>query len=207
MGRKQIPVEPKACEHCGQMFGPTSDTRKARFNFKAQRFCGRKCATQFNGNGREITPLFDRVREGIAVGGEDDCWEWTKARNKVSGYGAINDGAGKIVGAHRVAYQMEFGDFDPALDVLHHCDNPPCCNPKHLFLGTAKDNADDMVAKGRARPNPRKGMKHHAAKLTDDIVREIRASRDRHIDLARKHGVSGTTIQYVRERKTWRHLN
>lgn len=82
-------------------------------------------------------------------GGEDACWPWLGPRFG-GGYGQVYF-HGRGQGAHRVAHLLGNGGLDSTLKVLHHCDNPPCCNPKHLFVGTAKDNSTDMVAKGRQR--------------------------------------------------------
>jgi hypothetical protein len=80
-------------------------------------------------------------------GGPDACWPWMAYRNR-DGYGSfrVDD---HTESAHRVAWVEENGPVPEGMDVLHHCDNPPCCNPRHLFLGTAADNARDSVAKGR----------------------------------------------------------
>ena len=79
--------------------------------------------------------------------GTDGCWVWTAATNS-RGYGhATFDGARTY--AHRIAYTLAYGPIPEGMFVCHRCDNPPCCNPAHLFVGTAADNAQDMAAKGR----------------------------------------------------------
>ena len=77
------------------------------------------------------------------------CWLWTRCRRK-DGYGKLGL-FGEIVYAHRVAWLLTNGPIPKGLCVLHHCDNPPCCNPDHLFLGTRADNATDRDTKGRTR--------------------------------------------------------
>lgn len=76
------------------------------------------------------------------------CWEWTA--NHIQGYGLFR-GPKRYWRAHRISYEWEYGPFPETLWVLHRCDNHPCVRPSHLFLGTAQDNYDDMVAKGRRR--------------------------------------------------------
>jgi hypothetical protein len=87
------------------------------------------------------------------------CWNWTAGcfnhpRGGTS-YGCFylgsrTDGTRKMHPAHRVAYELSVGAVPPGMKVLHKCDNPRCVNPAHLFLGTQRQNVDDMVAKGRA---------------------------------------------------------
>ena len=84
--------------------------------------------------------LWNRVRKGSS------CWTWTGATQH--GYGYIGEN-GKILRTHRVSWTLHHGPIPDGLCVLHHCDNPPCVRPSHLFLGTHTDNMKDMVSKGR----------------------------------------------------------
>lgn len=115
--------------------------------------------------GPQPVPFWDHV----AVCGPDDCWEWT-GTCFTNGYGRATVDR-RSVGAHRRAYELSVGPIPAGLKVLHTCDNPPCVNPSHLFAGTTKDNAEDMVTKGRSA----RGARNANAILTDDAVRDIRA--------------------------------
>jgi len=177
--------------------------------------------------------LEDALRR-IDKRGDNECWEWQGARIHF-GYGAFKL-RGKSVKAHRVAWELANGPIPSGLFVCHRCDNPPCCNPNHLFLGTHADNTADMVAKGRAvagdrhhsvvhpeclargnrhwtrtRPqNLRRGASHPRAKLSEDDVRAIRATYAlggvRQVDLADKYGVPQTAISQVIRRATWKEV-
>lgn len=76
-----------------------------------------------------------------------DCWIWTAAKKRRDYGGFVLHGKGRY--AHRVSWQITYGDIPDGMNVLHHCDNPSCVNPNHLFLGNQSDNARDMVSKGR----------------------------------------------------------
>lgn len=91
-------------------------------------------------------PLTERFWEKVDVGGPDECWDWQGARAHY-GHGIINV-TGRSLLAHRVAWSITHGDPAEA-NVCHRCDNPPCCNPAHLFLGSQADNIADMHRKGR----------------------------------------------------------
>lgn len=99
-------------------------------------------------------PLEERLMRRVERIPEAGCWIWMGATNQ-AGYGAIGTGAGpRVHPTHRVAYQLFKGAIGAGLQVCHHCDVPACCNPDHLFLGTAKDNSDDKMAKGRHKLSP-----------------------------------------------------
>lgn len=119
------------------------------------------------GNSTLETRFWSKVKPA----GPDECWEWTGARDG-SGYGNAWY-RGNATGAHRVSWILAHGGIPEGMCVLHRCDNPPCVNPAHLFLGTHRDNARDREAKGR-RTAPRiLGERNGVAKVPDDIVRDV----------------------------------
>lgn len=136
--------------------------------------------------------------------GADACHLWLGSRGGSRGYGRIGKG-GKVVRAHRVAWELEHGPIEGDLNVLHNCpdgDNPTCVNPRHLFLGTQKDNVHDMHAKGRG--NPRRGDQHHnhvpaLHERSDEIRRRVRAGETK-ASVARDLGVSRMSIKRVMDR-------
>lgn len=132
----------------------------------------------------------DRFWSHVAIGSEDACWEWKAARGR-QGYGAFGMG-GTMRIAHRVAFEFTHGRVLRRDELAcHHCDNPPCCNPKHLFVGTKLDNARDAIAKGRRSVSViPKDVLREALALPNGVRRPspLRA-------LARAHGINHVTLQ------------
>lgn len=138
----------------------------------------------------------------------DTCWIWNGSSSK-QGYGRfqIDGKGGPHLLAHRFSYTMHNGDIPDGMVVMHKCDNPSCVNPDHLGIGTYKDNMADMRAKGRDRPTGVKGEENPRSKLTEEIVRFIRANPQMgHKEIADMHGLSPNAIRGVRIGRTWRHV-
>lgn len=141
---------------------------------------------------------------------ESGCWEYPVRTTR--GYGRIKVN-GKATHAHRLAYQLSYGPIPAGMVVCHSCDNPPCCNPAHLWLGTQKENLVDMANKGRStrgRPWITKAGVQVAAKLTAANVQTI---RDRYASgqvtqqqLASEFNVHKKTISRIIRRIRWKHI-
>ncbi len=138
-------------------------------------------------------------------GGPLSCWPWQGKTLK--GYGEMQVGDHVMVRAHRLSYALANGPLPLTIGgertcVLHHCDNPPCCNPAHLFLGTNHDNIDDMMDKSRQA----KGEDSGRSKMTEAQVLAVLRSRESAAVLASQYEVGLATIWNIRQRKTWRHI-
>lgn len=139
--------------------------------------------------------------------GPDECWPWTAHTNN-QGYGMIGvetRGVFHKALSHRIAWEMQNGPIPEGLKVLHRCDTPLCVNPRHLFLGTMKQNTEDMVAKGRSA----RGVKHGSAKLTPDEVLVIRneyAAGETIEDLASRFCVSEWAVSDIVTNRNWKWL-
>jgi hypothetical protein len=111
---------------------------------------------------------------------------------------------GKRALSHRASFNIHCGGIPEDKQVLHHCDNPCCVNPEHLFLGTIDDNVQDMVAKGRARGV--RGVRHHKAKLNPEKAFEIRwraAYGEQHKDIAASFGVTRSLVGMIARNTIW----
>lgn len=134
--------------------------------------------------------------------GVDGCWEWPKYRN-ADGYG-LTKLNGKTTVATRVAFRLAVAEIPDGMNVCHRCDNPACCRPDHLFLGTQKQNCADAKSKDRHTRGERQGN----AKLTDDDVRFIRANARvlKQTEMAKLFGIRQSSIWFVINRKQWSHV-
>lgn len=151
-------------------------------------------------------------------GGPEACWPW-KGSHDHYGYGSLGL-SGRTVKAHRLAYVLA-GALDPnALAVCHRCDNPPCCNPAHLFAASQPANVRDMVSKGRGRPGPGlraawatgghpRGEQHGMARLSRRAALEIRRRRlagDGAKALAAEFEVCVAHVYRIARGDNWRHV-
>jgi hypothetical protein len=144
----------------------------------------------------------DRFWAKIACETLQSCWIWCAGKS-ADGYGNFW-AAGKTVSAHRFMYEYLHGPIVDGLHVLHTCDRPECVNPNHLRLGTPADNVSDMYAKNR-QVNLR-GEHHGSAKLTADMVYEIRllSSKLTNRELAKKYGVSYAQVARIIRGERWK---
>lgn len=163
--------------------------------------------------GRPKENLLVRFWSKVNIGGEDDCWEWMGAVNQTGGYGMFGICHNQMVMAHRFAWEFVNGPIPPNTfknenSILHRCDNPPCCNPGHLRLGTHQQNMEDMRRKGRGffRPGFWRGRKNPAAKLTAEQVHEIRIAKGTFEEIANRFGIKQPQVTRIKQRSTWTHL-
>ena len=181
------------CPTCKELF-PTIPSELAR---GSGIYCGRKCYGE--AKRAEALARFDSRLIETASG----CREWPGPRLS-NGYGHTTSGnRGHLT--HRLAWELAHGPIPPGMNVCHKCDNPPCCNVEHLFLGKALDNVNDKIAKGH---QPR-GEDIRQARLTADDVRHIRSALASGIargSLARNYAVAVQTIGCIARYETWRHI-
>jgi HNH endonuclease len=201
----------KRCPKCGETKLATHEFWS--FDSAKSSWCRSPCRA-CTGH-RPVPPVLDRIWAKVDKNGPTPshrpelgpCWIWT---------GQIHEGYGRIRinkrahTAHRVLWALLFGEPSDDICVCHKCDNPQCMRPEHMFLGTRADNNADRESKGRYRPHGQAGEAHHAAKLTDDKVREIRAlvadGSLKKSAIARRFGVSPGTVSNIISRLGWSHV-
>jgi len=148
--------------------------------------------------------------DNVNTGAVHSCWQWLGAKAS-TGYGLARY-EGKYIGSHRLAWQIHFKEEIPkGMFICHSCDNPICCNPNHLFLGTPKQNSIDMAKKGRNKKCDIKGEDHKLAKLCWDDVRYIRSvyksgrnSPYNTVALSKKYGVAKSLIHRIVKNISWK---
>lgn len=199
------------CIACGAPI--TKHVQKWRAKKRGYGFCTSKCSQAHVGNLRRQDirkRLLARIPTHLPP---DQCWEYM-GRRTVMGYGEIDyrrsgDTRAKPYRAHRLMYEFEVGPIPDGLFVCHSCDNPPCCNPAHLWLGTNEENSYDRHAKGRTKYGPTKrGEDHPMAKMNEDKVRELLKLRGAiHMnDAADKFGITPQQVANIWTRRHWKHV-
>lgn len=151
-------------------------------------------------------PIAERFWEKVQAGMPDACWPWLGTKSK-GGYGWLRlERSSQGQTSNRIAWTLVNGEIPAGQCVLHRCDNPPCCNPAHLFLGSNLTNVQDKVTKQRQA----RGEKNGRAILCASQVRDIRLARDGGEDaeaLAQRYGVTSRQVQMIGRRTTWRWLS
>lgn len=212
------------CCICGKCF----NTKPSALRNKHGKFCSQICRSQRPPS----SPAF-RFWKNVQI--TPSCWIWTGRKDK-DGYGQFSRYHGQPLRAPRFAWEETYGPIPKTLFVLHGCDNPACVNPKHLFLGTALDNAQDCVNKNRTATGDQNGARTHPenlvrgdghwmrrtpakinrgeatghAKLTAEQVQDIRKRYETgsatKIQLANEFSVSRQNISCIIRRKSWAHV-
>jgi hypothetical protein len=191
---------PRTCQHCGKSFAvPPSKVQEG-----GGKFCSISCGVTHRNIARYADTAARFWSKVDRSGGADACWPW------LGGHAHYGHGRfwlhGRRVHAHRVAYILTRGPIPDGLDILHTCDNPPCCNPAHHYPGTQIDNVRDRQERNRQA----RGERLPFTKLTGDQVLAIRA---RHAaggityeQLAAEYGVGPNAIRDVVLRNHWQHI-
>lgn len=146
-------------------------------------------------------PTRERLEENYEPEPNSGCWIWTGGWKLPHGYGRLTVGSmslgtRRVDLAHRISYAEFVGPIPDRLHVLHRCDNPPCINPQHLFLGTAADNITDMLMKRRVH-----------SKVTWPQVDEIRQAAiagESQVSIARRYGITQVSVGCIINEKTWK---
>lgn len=188
------------CLTCGNTFHPT----RFEIALNKGKYCSPHCYQQ-----RPKGDVGDRLAQGLQKDG--DCLVWTGFKNR-DGYGHLTHNTIQYK-THRLAYELAFGSIPSGLLVCHHCDNPACCNPEHLYAGTPADNSRDRDQRGRWRGGSGgggvKGSQHHATKFTDAVIlaiREIARNGISQHKIAKHFNVHQSCISRIVTRKRWGHI-
>lgn len=207
------------CQNCGKehsAYGYTEGRKK---------YCSKQCMEEFRHTPLE-TLLMNHVEKR-----NNGCWEWTGALSRKTGYGKITYNQ-KTISTHRASYLVFKGEISKGKHICHSCDNKKCVNPEHLWAGTAKENMQDMIKKGRQADQTgkvispehfkklqhgrlnnwpsREGSKHHLAKLDEKKVMEIKKMiKDGYTnkEIAEIYNVDQSNISLIRNGKRWSHVN
>ncbi len=179
-----------------KMNDPRADPR-GRVPGDVAEFEPRDCLPLPSWTPQDIERFLGKIKQGK----DTECWEWTC--NKRGGYGRFKV-EGKLYTATRLMWRLSRGTDPMGHLICHTCDNPSCCNPAHLFLGTDADNNADKEQKARGKHPV--GKDNGLAKLSEEDVINIFTSSGSNRVLAKKYHVTDVAISCIRHRKTWTHI-
>lgn len=201
--REQMARPASVCKVCKIIFAPS--------HHSSGKYCSQSC---FHSVPPRTTPMADRFWKYVNKNGPvirpelDACWLWMGSDDGGDGYGRFHASRRRRIGSHKASWLIHFGEVRAGLQVCHKCDNPPCVNPSHLFLGTNSDNQLDRIAKGRWRSWDHKGSLHPMAKMDESRVIEMRRlkaslSAD---ELALRYGIAKSTVYSILSGERWSHV-
>lgn len=202
LARRAKPIK-RQCLSCKKEFGIIPRLLKISKGL----YCSYSCFWN-DRRGKETMPFGERLASWIRFpANENSCAIWMGHLTR-GGYGKISklvNGKCASVRSHRAVYELYFGLFDPSVEVLHSCDNPPCCNIRHLFIGSQQDNMSDKISKNRHA----KGETMGNAKLTTREVIRIKSLIERgekQKNIAAQFDASEATISAIKLGKIWKHV-
>lgn len=189
---KQV-LLPKVCPYCGVTYGPRSWEKPSDWSSRIH--CSRLCALK-----ARTTPISETLSKRGRRDPVSGCLVWTGDIDK-KGYGRLGSVTTREVLVHRVSWIEHNGPIPAGLHVLHHCDNRPCFEPAHLYLGTNDDNVRDRLERGRSARLV--GERNPRAKLTSADVAAIRLDDRRQAEIAADYRVYQSTISAIKRGATW----
>lgn len=182
-----------SCKTCGKEFYCPPSRKRNGWGI----FCSRSCYGKFLSALSLEERFWETMRDVPRY--DSQCWEW--AGSFVSkGYGKITK-EGKSYGAHRISYTIFHGPIPDGLQVLHKCDNPPCVNPEHLFMGTAMDNTRDMMLKDRHKGPIRKLLVRDVIAIKLLIAQGVPYKK-----ISASYGISRCHVSEIKHGKVWKHV-
>lgn len=189
----------RKCPHCSCTIGYHS-SRGRRLGERKNSLC-KACFKKFRISKNDVTnPIKVETRFWKFVHKTDFCWNWIGGCDW-DGYGYFTI-QHKSIRAHRYSWILHKGKIPNGFNVCHHCDNPSCVNPDHLFLGTNYENSMDMVKKKRHVH----GIKQPTHKLTEEQVREIKFGNEPHKIYMDKFNITNTMVCYIQKGLSWKHI-
>lgn len=200
------------CQRCGIGFY----LRESQIKTGRGKFCSVDCKFPFRHD-----DTADRFFNFIGKKQPNGCILWGGNFMPGTGYGRYKTNTGEHIPAHRLSYELMVGPFPQELFVLHRCDNPPCINPVHLFIGTHQDNMKDMFSKGRHRSgrgcgsaiglfSSHKGTSNGSCKLSENQVADIRlrhSNGEKQNRLSLEFGISKSSVNRIVNMESWIHLS
>lgn len=203
------------CFGCGILFTRPTHLYNATERRGSNHFCSKSCRSRYVANQQHKTTVeefWSNVDKTLGQGPKGDCWVWAGSKDRngygLTPYGRDNNVPGRKGSqkSHRISYELSVGSIPAGLDIMHSCDNPPCCNPAHLSPGTRKDNMEDAVAKDRVP----KGERNYRTKLTNHDVEQILVhslAGFTKSEIVKVLGRSYSIISKIIDGLRWRHIN